>query len=186
MNELATNNSTQNLTTYLPSRAGRKLLEILLNPEHRFKTTTEVCKLAGISRDRYYDLLKDKRFICHYTKESQKLVKMSQGPIVNALIKSAVRGNPQNLKTALTMADLYKEKTGLVINPDADGNPQPVRIQSDMELAVKVARLIHILLSNPKVRETIEARLKSRENGITEGTDGLDSGTGKIEIPGLR
>ncbi|MGO9138359.1 MAG: phBC6A51 family helix-turn-helix protein [Syntrophales bacterium] len=171
MNELTTDTNAQNRTTYQPSRAARKLLEVLLNPEHRYKSVTEVCKLAGISRDSYYRLFADQRFVCFYTSEAKKLVKAAQGPVVNAAIKSAVRGNPQNIKTVLSMAGLFKEKSGLVINPDKEGNAKPVRIQTDMELAVKLCR---ILFSNPKVVEHIQARLKERNGESTSQVDMTD------------
>jgi len=100
---------------------------------------------------------------------------MAQGPMVNALVKSAIRGNPQTLKIGLTMADLYKEKTGLVINPDADGQPRPIRFQTDLEIAVKLAR---ILFGNKQVVEYVMAKMKgtngpepdpAAERGLSDG-----------------
>jgi hypothetical protein len=98
--------------------------------------------------------------------------------MVSALVKSAVRGNPQNLKTALAMADLYKEKMGMVLNPDANGNPQPVQLKSDMELAVKFARAAHLLLSNPQVAKLIQDKL----NANTNAGNGIDSGDNAIDL----
>jgi len=173
--ELTTKSEAEKSKAYTPTRCGRKLLEVLLNPEHRFKSKGEICALAKISPRRYYDLHHDKDFMCHYTRESQKLVRMAQGPMVNALVKSAIRGNPQTLKIGLTMADLYKEKTGLVINPDADGQPRPIRFQTDLEIAVKLAR---ILFGNKQVVEYVMAKMKgtngpepdpAAERGLSDG-----------------
>ena len=38
---------------------GKKLLEVLINPEHYGKSVTEKCRIAGISRDSYYRLMKE-------------------------------------------------------------------------------------------------------------------------------
>jgi hypothetical protein len=176
-NELTTKNSTQNQTTYLPSRAARKLLEVLLNPEFRYKSVAEICKVADISRDSYYHLAHDKDFMCHYTRESQRLVRMHQVPMVSALVKSAVRGNPQNLKMAMT--GLYQEKTGVVINPNAAGEPRPITVRSDMEIAVKIAR---IFFSNPKIMEIIQARIGGPGNPSSAGE--FNSGAGKADLDG--
>jgi hypothetical protein len=176
--EIVEKTDTHEATTYRPNPAGRKLLEVLLNPEHRFKPVTEICVLAKINRRTYYRLAHDKKFMCHYKSESQRFVRMSQGPMVSALVKSAVRGNPQNLKTALAMADLYKEKMGMVLNPDANGNPQPVQLKSDMELAVKFARAAHLLLSNPQVAKLIQDKL----NANTNAGNGIDSGDNAIDL----
>lgn len=172
------------LPAYQPSRAARKLLEVLLNPEHRFKTKTEQCQLAKISRERFRQLLLDKDFMCHYTREAQRLVKGSQGAMVNALVKSAVRGNPQNLKVGLAMAGMYHDKIGLgvTVNPDADGNPQPVQLKGDMEIAVKVARLIHIMFSNPKVKAMILEKMRGM-NGTEHGPGNtIDIGADAVSI----
>ena len=173
--------NSQKVSAYQPTRAARKLLEVLLNPEHRFKTKTEQCLLAKISRERYRQLFHNKDFMCHYTRESQKLVKMAQGPMVSALVKSAVRGNPQNLKVGLAMAGMYHDKIGLAVNPDADGNPQPVRFQTDMEIAVKLAR---ILFGNKQVVEYVMARIKNGTN-TTDNTGAerpLDRGTDNTSV----
>ena len=177
MSELTTKSEGQKGTSYEPNRVARKLLEILLNPEHRFKSVQEVCDLANIDRKTYYRLFHNKDFVCHYTRESQKLVKAAQGPIVNASIKSAIRGNPQHTKILLTMAGMYQEKTGLIINPDANGNPQPIQLKSDMELAVKVARLAHLLFNNPQVMALIQ-----EQNGDTTTQRAVDNGPDAIDV----
>ena len=53
MNEIVKNdsNSMTNTDKYLLTDCGKKLLEVLINPEHIGKTITEKCQIAGISRD---------------------------------------------------------------------------------------------------------------------------------------
>jgi hypothetical protein len=68
-----------------------------------------------------------------------------------------------------------------VLNPDADGNPQPVQLKGDMEIAVKVARLIHIMFSNPKVKAMILEKIKDLHgngpgNTIDIGADAVPLG----------
>ena len=181
---ISNDHNGQKPTLYRPKGVARKLLDVLLNPEHRFKSVSEICRIAKIGRDSYYRLGHDKDFVCYYTQESQRFVKMHQGPMVGALVKSAVRGNPQNLRVALMMANLHKEKGGLTLNPDADGMPQPVRFQTDMEIAVKLAR---ILFGNKQVVEYVMARIKNGNNATDNaGADGtLDRGTDtSFVIPG--
>ena len=75
------------------------------------------------------------------------------------------------------MAGMYQEKTGLIINPDANGNPQPIQLKSDMELAVKVARLAHLLFNNPQVMALIQ-----EQNGDTTTQRAVDNGPDAIDV----
>ncbi len=43
---------------YEPTVAEKKLLEVLINPEHLGKNVTELCNLANVSRNKYYDAMK--------------------------------------------------------------------------------------------------------------------------------
>ena len=81
----------QNNTPYKPTNKERKLLEVLLNPEHRLKNITEICTIAGVPRRAYYSAFAKPCFVNYYTKESRLLIKKSLGPIVNASVRAAVR-----------------------------------------------------------------------------------------------
>lgn len=47
---------------YKPTAAEKRLLEVLINPDYLGKNVTELCNLAGISRNKYYDAMKKKDF----------------------------------------------------------------------------------------------------------------------------
>ena len=62
----------QCLTEYQPTVAEQKLLEILLSPEHRTKTVTDICKIANCSRPTYYDAMAKPEFkACTYCAYNQ-------------------------------------------------------------------------------------------------------------------
>jgi hypothetical protein len=155
----------QNSTPAKWTKAGEKLITILVQPENRFKNVSQVCELAGIDRKTYYNLFKNPAFVAYYKKHCAALVTEAQAKVINASIHGAVRGNAQHTKIILSMAGVYQEKTGLVINPDENGNPRPIRVMSDMELAVRIARL---LFKSPEVVEAVRAKLTERGFNVIE------------------
>ena len=48
---------------YKPTPAEKKLLEVLLNAENVGKSVQELCNLAGVSRNKYYDAMKKQEFV---------------------------------------------------------------------------------------------------------------------------
>lgn len=105
-------------TEYIPRGSSKKLLEVLLNPEHRLKNVTEICNLVGCSRKTYYALFKKPEFVSFYTEQSKNLICQSVGPVINACIKAAVGGDHNHAKIILGMAGLYTEKRQMRITPD--------------------------------------------------------------------
>jgi len=99
---------------YEPTPMEVTLLEILLNPENRMKTITDICKAGKFSRDFYYKTMKKKEFKAYYKEMTKELIHESVGPIVNAFIKEAKRGSFQHGKILLEMAEIYTEKTELI------------------------------------------------------------------------
>ena len=100
--------------TYEPSQNEVTLLEILLNPENRMKSITDICKLGKFSRDFYYRTMKKKDFKAYYKEMTRDLIHESVGPIVNAFIKEAKRGSFQHGRILLEMAEIYTEKTEII------------------------------------------------------------------------
>lgn len=100
----------QNLTEYNPTRAEEKVLEVLLNPTNRMKSVTEICKIAKISRETYYNAFEKPEFTKLYNDMSLQCIKRSIGPVINAFIHKAKRGSYTHGKVILEMAGLYTEK----------------------------------------------------------------------------
>jgi len=102
------------LTEYNPTKSEQKLLEVLMNPANRMKSATDVCQIAGISRETYY--------AAFYKDMSLKVVKAAVAPVINAFVREAQRGSFQHGKILLEMADMYAEKTKREVT-GADGGP---------------------------------------------------------------
>lgn len=95
---------------YKPTKAEEKLLEVLVNPEHKEKPVVEICEIAGISQRHYYDIFKKEEFIEYYKKCSFELVKQVVMPVLNAVVKEAKAGSYNHAKMILEMAQMYTEK----------------------------------------------------------------------------
>ena len=102
--------SIQNFTDYEPTEKEKNLLEVLLNPENRMKSITDICKLAKCTRPVYYDAFAKPGFVEIHNKYSVDLVKQSVSSVLNTFIREAQRGSFQHGKVILEMAGLYAEK----------------------------------------------------------------------------
>lgn len=100
----------QNSTDYEPTEKEKNLLEVLLNPDYRMKSITDICKAAKCSRNIYYDAFGKPGFIDLYKKQSVDLVKRAVASIINTFIREAQRGSFPHGKVLLEMAGLYTEK----------------------------------------------------------------------------
>lgn len=147
---MADNDSTsiavQNWTEYVPTEKERIILELLLTPEHRTKSITDVCKLAGCSRTIYYDAMAKPEFKALYEAKTKDLIKQSIGPVVNTFVREALRGSFQHGKVILEMAGLYSEKSTIDINGEININLPPDERRS---------RIIE-LLSKKQISEAID------------------------------
>lgn len=96
---------------YKPTAAEKRLLEALINPEYLGKNVTDLCNLAGISRNKYYDAMKKKEFQELVADTTQDLIKGKIGDVLNATYKySLTAKGHQDRKVLLTMAGLYVDK----------------------------------------------------------------------------
>lgn len=105
----------QTLTEYEPTEAEKKLLEVLMSPEHRMKSITDICKVACCSRVLYYNAFKKPEFKALYKSMSRELVDQSIAPVLNTFVREALRGSFQHGKVILEMAGLYSEKSTLEV-----------------------------------------------------------------------
>lgn len=96
---------------YKPTAAEKRLLEVLINPDYLGKNVTELCNLAEISRNKYYDAMKKKDFQSLVADTTQDLIKGKIGDVLNATYKySLTAKGHQDRKVLLTMAGLYVDK----------------------------------------------------------------------------
>lgn len=97
---------------YKPTVAEKKLLEVLINPENIGKTVTEICNLAGISRNKYYQALEKEEFSNLVNETTMDLVTAKAGSVLNAAYKYAMKEKGfQDRKMILTIAGIYVDKT---------------------------------------------------------------------------
>lgn len=96
---------------YQFTKAGRKLFEVLVNPEYVGKNVDELCQIADVSRDTYYRLMKDERYKEEVAETSRQLVMAKIGDVLNASYKYALeeRGH-QDRKMLLQMAGIHSDK----------------------------------------------------------------------------
>lgn len=95
---------------YKPTKEQIRLLEVMLNPEHRFKTVTQICALAKISRMTYYRAFENQKFVTLYKAKGKDLVSASVLPVINAFVREAVRGSFQHGKALLEIAGITTEE----------------------------------------------------------------------------
>jgi hypothetical protein len=138
----------QKSTEYRPTVAEKRLLEILLNPEHRLKSVTEICGLAKCDRHIYYTAFEKEAFLGYYTKQSKALIKKAHSGIINASIRAALRGDSAHTKILLSMTGDYAERK---VFPDKNGDPQPITpsvpAMTDMEAATRSAYLLSLAIA---------------------------------------
>jgi L-2-hydroxyglutarate oxidase LhgO len=100
----------QKSTNYEPTEKEKVLLDVLLNPENRMKSITDVCKLAGCSRNVYYEAFAKSGFSELYKQKSTDIVRQSVAPVLNTFVREAQRGSFQHGKVLLEMAGVYSDK----------------------------------------------------------------------------
>ncbi len=109
-------NSVQILTEYKLTEKESILIEVMLNPDNRMKSITDICKIANCTRTTYYESFSKAGFKAIYESKAKELVKNAVGPVINAFIKEAVRGSYQHGKTILEMAGVYSENQNVNLN----------------------------------------------------------------------
>lgn len=96
---------------YRLTAAGKKLFKVLIDPEHLGKNVDELCQIADVSRDTYYRLMKDQRFVHLVSDTSKEMVMAKIGNVLSATYKySQEERGHQDRKMLLTMAGLYSDK----------------------------------------------------------------------------
>lgn len=120
-------NSTKLEKAYLPTKTEEALLEVLLNPANRLKTVEDQCKMVPCDKKTYYNAFKKQGFNDLYREMSLALITRNVAPVVNACVREAVRGSAVHIKIALTMADMYSEKSEQKLS-NPDGTPLSIAV----------------------------------------------------------
>ena len=103
------------------TEAGKRLLDVVINPEARTWSVTRTCEVAGISRDSYYRLFnKDERFLKLYNECCQTACVSQAISVINALAESAKLGDTGAGKIMLEMAGLYQPRASLNLVQSSD------------------------------------------------------------------
>lgn len=100
----------QNPTEYCPTPKEEILLEVLINPEYRMKSVTEICRIAKCDRSTYYDAFSKPGFVELYKSKSMDIVRQAVAPVLNAFVREALRGSFKHGKLILDMAGLVTEE----------------------------------------------------------------------------
>lgn len=125
---------------YKPTAAEKRLLEVLINPEYLGRNVTDLCNLAEISRNKYYDAMKKKEFQELVADTTQDLIKGKIGDVLNATYKySLTAKGHQDRKVLLTMAGLYVDKKETELSGGVEVN-NPYANLSEDELRKLAAR----------------------------------------------
>ena len=156
----------QKQTKYQPTVKEKALLEVMLNPEHRLKSVTDICLLAGCNRLIYYNAFKKEEFKKLFERESRDLVIKARASIINASIRQAQRGDAAHTKLLLNMTGDYVDKMAF---PDKHGNPQPIGtvnntiLLNPLEKATRIAFILQKAIENKKKAEESEKKQGDKE-----------------------
>lgn len=124
--------------SYKPTKVERKLLEALLRPELVGKQIATICREAGISRTRYYRIMKKTEFVELVNQMTRDLI----GDKIHGVLQTSylaaldpARGF-QDRKMLLQMYALYVDK--LEVNDSREKEDEQI---SDQELQRRIEKL---------------------------------------------
>ncbi len=105
---------------YLPTPAEQKLLEVLCSTESLGKSITNICKMADVSRETYYNAIAKPEFFDYRNKLLMDVIKAGIGDVINASIKYA-KDNPRNYQDRQMlgkMAGIFKDEQNINLTGD--------------------------------------------------------------------
>lgn len=111
--KVSVKSDTSNLTkadTMILTEAEKKLLAVLVKEENYLLNVTKICKLAGISRDSYYRIYQNDKFIALLRKQTLEILKHSEEAITHSFIKQAKAGSFPHQRVYLEMMRFYTPK----------------------------------------------------------------------------
>lgn len=105
------------------SAAGEQLLAVLVEPTCRELNVSQICQKAGISRDSYYRLFKDPRFVTAYLDACKVTAISAAMPTMQSVAARAIAGDIQAAQTILQMSGLHVPTATVNINQTIDAGP---------------------------------------------------------------
>jgi len=135
---------------YRPTAKEKRLVEAMSDPKNRNLNITELCKVAGISREAYYQMMRKPAFVEYYKRIQYEVVKSSIAKVLQSTIKFAIE-NPkchQDRKMLLEMSGMYTPKQEVDTNiGNKDGKPFETAQHVDLRglSAAELAQLEAIL-----------------------------------------
>ncbi len=103
--------------------AGDALLAVLVEPTARELNVSQICQKAGISRDSYYRLFKDPRFVAAYLDACKVTAISAAMPTMQSVAARAIAGDIQAAQTILQMSGLHVPTATVNINQTIDAGP---------------------------------------------------------------
>ena len=97
---------------YIPTTGERKLLETLANPEYYGSSITDICQVAGVSRQTYYEAMKKPGFLDKYSQYMLEIVKASVADVIKATVRfgTGEKANFQDRKMLLEIGGIYTQR----------------------------------------------------------------------------
>lgn len=129
--------------SYRPTKAEKKLLEVLINPENAGCTVAELCRLADISKARYYRIVRKKEYMELVNQMTKDLIGDRIYDVLNSTYVYSLDSKGHNdRKLLLQMYGLFAEKTEVNLSGSVETN---IKSLSEEELALKVQELEELL-----------------------------------------
>jgi hypothetical protein len=112
-----------NVDNYKPTAKEKKLIDVLCDPAHRYKNITQICQVAGISREAYYKMFRKPQFVAYYNRVQFEVVKQNIAKVLAATIEFAISDPKchQDRKMLLEMGNMYTEKVKQEITGEGGG-----------------------------------------------------------------
>ncbi len=112
---------TDKVETLTP--AGESLLAVLVEPTARELNVSQICQKAGISRDSYYRLFKDPRFVAAYLDACKVTAISAAMPTMQSIAARAIAGDIQAAQTILQMSGLHVPTATVNVHQTIDTGP---------------------------------------------------------------
>ena len=103
--------------------AGEALLAVLVEPTCRELNVSQICQKAGISRDSYYRLFKDPRFVTAYLDACKVTAISAAMPTMQSVAARAIAGDIQAAQTILQMSGLHVPTATVNVHQTIDAGP---------------------------------------------------------------
>lgn len=92
----------------------QRLLDCLA--EKPFNSITELCETAGVSRETYYQAIRDKAFVTQLFQNTKQSFYVALPQIMNKIAAQAKGGSPFHQQFLLKILEVYEDKPNVQVN----------------------------------------------------------------------